>query len=366
MEKIQTRNVEVRQPERMSIVRDNRRLKIYEGSVSIDHFLENGKIYELNYDTGGCVLDICEDFTFPEKLYDVEIDFRSQVITTLKSQPRNVGVLLEGYKGQGKTVNAKLLCQEANLPIIMITQRIPQQVDFVQFINNLKTDLVIFIDEFEKLFPQTYQSEAQDGFHSQQSFLTFMDGAFGSKYKRLFILTTNDPVNDKMINRPSRIRYYRRYSQMDPKVYNMVINDKLINKEFEEDLKKNLTEFDCTVDLLTTVIDEINIHNKPYSAFKSIFNHKPNIFKYEQYKQDATGRWQLTETFETSRKIEREDRTINGAYNCVIFDMKDDYIYYRATEWETIHEGTDKEDEVKKETVYRLREINSLPQHYVR
>ncbi len=359
MEKIKSSKVEVRKPEEMSIIRDNNTLRIYNGSVSIDRYLEPTKNYELNWDAGGCKLDIVEGFAFPEKLYDVEEKFRKQILRTFRAQNRNVGVLYEGYKGQGKTINAKLLCREANLPVILINNRIPQQVDFVQFINSLKTDLIVYIDEFEKLFPQTYTSNQQDGFHSQESFLGFMDGAIGGKYKRLFVLTTNDNVNDKLINRPSRVRYYRRYSQMDPKVYDMIIEDKLVNKQHEKDLRENLTTFDCTVDLLTTVIEEINIHDMSYSSFKDVFNHKPNVYRYERYSQDKMGRWTLKDRFETSRKIERTDTTIAGNYNARVIDIKDDCIIYKVDEWKVKNEGTEEETEEMEEVIYKLVEINT-------
>jgi len=354
MEKVKSADIEVRKPEEMSIVRDNRTLTIYDGSIQIDRFLEPIN-YELS--TGiDCNLNIVEPFSFPAKMYDIDKTFREQILRTFHNQNRNVGVLYEGYKGMGKSVDAKLLCKEANLPVVLITSRIPQQIDFVSFINGLKTDLVVFIDEFEKLFPHTYQSDQQDGFHSQESFLGFMDGAIGNKYKRLFVLTTNDQVNDKLINRPSRVRYYKRYNQMNEEVYNMIIEDKLINKKFEQDLRDNLTVFDCTVDLLTTIIEEMNIHNIPYSQFKQIFNHKPNLYRYERWVQDKTGRWQFLDFFDTSRKIERDDTNINGAYHCRIIDVKDDYIIY------TTFENTKSEEEdtwEKVEKTYKLKEINS-------
>ena len=97
MEKVKSSNVEVRQAEEMSIVRDNKRLRVYQGSVSIDRFLVPGEIYEFNYDSGGCLLDICEDFSFPDKIYDLEKIDREQILKTFKSQNKNVGVLYEGY-----------------------------------------------------------------------------------------------------------------------------------------------------------------------------------------------------------------------------------------------------------------------------
>jgi hypothetical protein len=358
---VETKKIEVkgkRKQDDMVIIRDGRTLHVYGGSIKIDNKLEPGN-YKLNYNAKGlCSLEMMPRFTFPEKIYDIEQDFRNQVLTTFYHGDRNVGVLSEGYKGTGKTMNSKLLCVESELPVIMITERIPSGVDFIGYINALKTDVVIFIDEFEKLFPPNYSSSTE-GFHSQESFLTYMDGAMNSEYKKLFILTSNEPVNDKLYSRPSRVRYYKRYNQMEESVYDMIIKDKLVNKDFEEDLRENLTLFECTIDLLTVIIEEINIHNRPYSSFKDYFNHKPSFLKYER-DELINGKWVYKDRFEARARITKDTTCINHEYGVRIMDIKGDFIYYKIDEdREDSSTGETKEVEV----FYRLREIKLTNLH---
>lgn len=53
-------------------------------------------------------------------------------------------------------------------------------------------------------------------------------------------------------------------------------------------LRQNMKIADCTIDLLSTIVEEINIHNIPYSAFREYFNHKPQKVVYERYIYNET------------------------------------------------------------------------------
>jgi hypothetical protein len=83
------------------------------------------------------------------------------------------------------------------------------------------------------------------------------------------------------MNRPSRIKWHKTYKFMDSKLFKMIIDDKLKYKEFKDDLLKNLPIQECTVDLLTTVIDQINLLKIPYGEFKEFFNHTASNIKYK-------------------------------------------------------------------------------------
>lgn len=357
----------------MTIIKDGRVHMFYEGSIEVIHHLEPGN-YEFSMGKVLC-LESMGKFGFPGKLYDIEKPFRDQVLKTFRAHPGNTGVLLQGYKGQGKTICAKLLAQESNLPVVLIASRIPIGVDFVSFINSLKTDLVVFVDEFEKLFPPSY-SNSSEGYHPQDSFLGFMDGAISSKYKRLFILTTNDSVNDKFMNRPSRIRYFKKYEFMDEKVYDMIIEDKLENKKFEADLRDNVYHTDCTIDLLCSIIDEINIQEMPYSSFKQWFNHKSESMTYDIFEYVAkTKEWKFVESTDSERPIVRGNNNIGGELYKVTH-MDADYTYADKQEWryfdgdEMVDDDDLTEEQIAKfkqklvPVAYRIREKNRQPKMY--
>lgn len=273
-------------PSDMNIINFAGSFSFIQGEFKILKALESGCVYILNStEIGDIELREGNSLKLPEKLYDFEKDFRNQILTTLRSSKsgNNIGVLLEGYKGQGKSVIAKLLAIESELPVILITSKIYKTANVTQFLTRIKQDFVLLIDEFEKLFELVDSSE--DKFHSQNTFLTLLDGVLGLDHKRLVIFTSNKEINDKFVNRPSRIRYYKKYNYMSKQVFEAIVADKLVNKSFKQDLEDNLDVPSCTIDILTTIIEEINIHDKPYSQFKDFFNHKEREITYFKYRK---------------------------------------------------------------------------------
>jgi hypothetical protein len=242
----------------------------------LEEFLQN-TVYSLDWDEFGNIffkeslaLDI------PTPLYDVDQNFRKLVLNSFNHYSSNLGVTLSGDKGTGKTVCAKLLAIESKLPVIAIPNRIPLSVDFKEGLNNIKQDVVIFIDEFEKLFADS----KDDKFHNQNSFLSLMDG-INSIHKKLFIFTVNESISKYLKNRPSRVKYFKNYEGISTKLVEIIIEDLLVNKDFKEDLIKNIVLNECTIDILISIIKEINIHNIPYSEFKDFFNYTIESIKYQ-------------------------------------------------------------------------------------
>lgn len=295
----------------MNVVENNGQIHIFK-SIKISKELSN-KNYYLRFSrlSCECFLENARDFSIPEKLYDIEKEFRSIILKSFNNNNSNTGVLLEGYKGQGKSMTSKLLCLETKLPVIIIDTKIPKSINFASFLNSIDQKLVIFIDEFEKLFPTAGYGDKDD--HNQDSFLSLMDGSLTSVYKKLFILTTNSNIQDTFINRPSRIKFRKIYDHLDKNLYNMIIDDLLINKDYKKDLLDNLDLTDATIDLLISIINEINIIEKPYSYFKSFFNHSPRNFKYELYmlKND---KYEKVETIFVKKPINRFSHSVGDYY----------------------------------------------------
>lgn len=357
----------------MNIVKNGRKLNFY-NDIEILKELKVG-VYSLDWDAfGNCFLIEESDFTFPGKIYDVEQAFREQVLNSFNKLNKNIGVLLDGYKGQGKSVTAKQLCIEAKVPVIIIKDKIPTHVDFTRFLQDIQVPFVLFIDEFEKIFSEGSRDEGKT--HTQDVFLTFMDGAMSSGRKILFLLTTNNSVGDKFINRPSRIRFYKKYNIMPKEMFDMILEDKLDNKEFKKDLVDNMPLLDCTIDLLHTIIEEINITNKPYSHFKDIFNHKPRKITYSRYK--LVGKeYEFYDMLEVDREITRETTTIGASYHCVVIGTDSEYLYYKTKEYvaakpkNTLNLSEDEEDEEEdymaeegpksryKDVLYRIKVANA-------
>lgn len=267
----------------MNIIKERGSYIIF-NNIEIFTKLEKGN-YSLDWDSkGNCFIKDEVDFKLPSKVYEVNMKFKDQALKSFKVIKENMGILLEGTKGTGKTLDSKEICIKSGLPIIMINKSIPNDIDFISYLNTIEQDYVLFIDEFEKLFPLNALDAGDRKIHNQDAFLTFMNGAITRNHKILFLLTSNDEIADKFVNRPSRVRFYKSYKYMPQELYDGIILDRLKNKVHEKDLRENIGIQDCTIDLLNVIIDEINIHDIPYSEFKEFFNHKPAKISYSRYK----------------------------------------------------------------------------------
>lgn len=267
----------------MKILKQENEYRLISQFTLLDKF-EN-KIYEFDYDCkGNCLIKDSPDLTLPDKVYDSSKKERDMIIRSFRHYNKNLGVLLSGKKGTGKTVDAKLLCKEVQLPIIMIRKQIPLGVDFIGYLNSIEQEFVLFVDEFEKIF-EINEGEGENKFHLQKSFLSFMDG-LNTGTKKLFLLTTNGKVDEHLMNRPSRIKYVIEYRGIDKGLAVEIIKDKVKNKNLTQDLIDNVDSDQCTIDVLTSIIEEINIHDKPYSSFKNVFNFKPESRLYNIFYQE--------------------------------------------------------------------------------
>ena len=78
-------------------------------------------IYSISLTMTGYHLDKYADkFVFPYKMYGLQEDFIDHVIKTYSNTEGNLGIMLTGTKGTGKTVTAKELANKLNLPVIIV------------------------------------------------------------------------------------------------------------------------------------------------------------------------------------------------------------------------------------------------------
>lgn len=211
---------------------------------------------------------VADNFTFDYKLYGLESDLIRRVLKTYNATDHgNLGILLNGLKGTGKTVTSKQIANQLNQPIIIVGENKPH---FPPFLNSIPQNITIFIDEYEKTFGNA------------SNMLTIMDGASNSEYRRVFLLTTNElRVESNMIQRPGRVRYLKTFDHLKPVIIKEIIDDILIHKQFTDECVQFISSLETiTVDIVKAVLNEVNIHEEAPTAFEGIFNVKKLKGKY--------------------------------------------------------------------------------------
>jgi len=319
---------------KMNILNDSGRYFFY-NSLTIETKLAP-KNYLFNFDAkGNCFLEDIDGFKLPEKIYDIDKDLRLLAKKSFAHNDTNLGVLLTGNKGQGKSVTAKLLCTDMGLPVVVINKPIPNEINFIKFLKEIKQDYVLFIDEFEKLFKSTNAHGAdKNENHSQESFLSFMDGVLTNDTKTMFLLTTNESVNEFLINRPSRIKFMKEYNELPEELFDMIVDDKLENKSYKEDLEQNVSFLNLNIDLLINIINDINMLDKPFSTFANLYNYKFEQYRYDVYVSEngAKEKWDCIKTLDGKPKY--SSRYLAGYDVEKMIKLTKDEIVFESTDYD--------------------------------
>jgi hypothetical protein len=205
-----------------------------------------------------------DQFTINHKVYGFDDTFIKRVNVAWNASKDNLGVLLSGVKGGGKSITAKMICNQTNLPVILVERN---HDNLTSFLSQIQQDVVVFIDEYEKIYEESNE------------LLSLMDGIHKSQFRKLFLLTTNEMYISKyLLQRPSRIRYVKKYANLSKEMIEEIIDDLLINKEFREDAIETISDLELiTIDLVISIVNEINIHNQKASEFIDIFNAHPQF-----------------------------------------------------------------------------------------
>lgn len=147
----------------------------------------------------GCIETI--DYLIPDEIYG-DIDVKAQrVITRYANRDGNLGVVLAGEKGTGKTLLSHLISHKARVELGIPTFIIDKGLvgpEFNTFFRQLPASVVL-IDEFEKKYQYTQQDQL----------LTLLSG-MQHDHKKIIVATLNNKhmVNNYIKGRPERIHYW--------------------------------------------------------------------------------------------------------------------------------------------------------------
>lgn len=214
-----------------------------------DYELIKGGVYDLKWDRyeGHAIFTENGKLNLPNKIYELPEDklFKTRVLNNFNNNDKSVGIMLAGTKGTGKTMLAKVIAKESNLPIIIVDSQYPAN-RLVTFFKQFTTPVCVIFDEIEKNFNTEFM-------------LDFLDGVEKTT-KKLVLMTCNElhRISEYLQDRCSRVRYVRKYSPSDNLAFlPMLIEDKQIKnaKEVEEFIKTKFTL--PSIDNINAFLDEV-------------------------------------------------------------------------------------------------------------
>lgn len=226
------------------------------GKTGVDYNLEPGIVYvpKVEHYTEEISLLFGNALTLPGKLYTPTSDqkFIDKVLYGYSVSEKTMGVLLAGEKGTGKTVLAKQIATVSNLPILTVDNTLPPNYLKQLFSKLENTPMCVIFDEFDKL-GERYDSD---------QILRVLDG-ISSSGKHLILFTCNNPeaVNEYMLDRCGRVRYYREFDEMSPSMINEILSDRLEDKSEAKPLTDFITKNFGLVsfDNVASFADEVNL-----------------------------------------------------------------------------------------------------------
>mgnify|MGYP002657947983 FL=1 len=229
--------------------------------------LTPGMVYNIKVDryTDAISLEESSGLSLPSKVYCTQRDerFIDKVINSYNlSESGFTGVMLAGLKGSGKTVMAKVIANKSGLPIINIDKNIRPYIlrNLVEKLGD--TSVCFLFDELDKVLAD----------YDDSVLLQVLDGS-DTKGKHMILFTCNDDdeISEYLIDRCSRIRYWREFGEMSPSLIMEVLNDKLNDKKEV----KSLTDFIkdnfevCSFDNISSFVKEANDY--PTTTFEELF-----------------------------------------------------------------------------------------------
>lgn len=227
---------------------------------------------EQNPMTGEYFLQKANDMKLPKKYYGTYDHYIKRWSKTWNAIEGNMGIILSGTKGTGKTLLAQKFCIESNMPVIIINRNYGQSMlEFLQ--SDTLRDSIIFIDEFEKIINQEDEAITP--------FLQLFDGSFGTRF--CFILTCNEfEISKYLYNRLGRIRYRAHFTGLTDEIIEQVIDDYLINKTWKAPLQAAVLRIGTvTFDILMNLIQEVNIQDEDPLVLLGYLNLKQETQSYD-------------------------------------------------------------------------------------
>lgn len=242
----------------MKVINIGEQYEIYGDGLRTFDRLPAG-FYEVEFSQfKGFYLSKHQDIAVTEKIYGKHLAKVDKVMRAFTSTHRNLGVILSGKKGIGKSVFAKLLsvkAVEGDLPVILVNKFTP---GIASYIESIEQECVVMFDEYDKTFGGVEKAEGQAG--AQAEMLSLFDGM--AQGKKLFVITCNElhRLSEYLVNRPGRFHYHIRFESPSEDEIREYLTDSL-DAQYHGEIAKVVAfskKIDLNYDCLRAIAFELN------------------------------------------------------------------------------------------------------------
>lgn len=271
----------------MKVVNTGNRYMMYDDSLRTFDKIPAGTYTLCCEKFTGFFLKSKQDMEVKEKIYGQHLDKISKVMSSFGRFDRNMGVILSGNKGIGKSLFAKMLseeCVKSDIPVIIVDSFMP---GIAAYIDSIDQEVMILFDEFDK----TFAKGMGDGEDPQAMMLSLFDGM--SMGKKMFVVTCNNlnRLNDFLVNRPGRFHYHFRFGYPTAQEIRTYMKDK-IPEEMYDQIDEVVTfsrKVDLNYDCLRAIAFELCGGQKFSEAIKDLNILNINEERYSACLCFATG-----------------------------------------------------------------------------
>lgn len=234
----------------------------------LQYNLQSGSVYTINYDryTEEISLEVAPGFNMPTKLYSTDDDtkFINKVLNHYNNSVNGfTGIMLSGLKGSGKTIMSKRIALKSDLPIILIDKGFPPRCLKSLFNKMSGVEACFIFDEIDKIGEN----------YSDDYLLQILDG-INTTGRNLILFTANDAnnINEYLLDRCSRIRYWKKFDELGPNMIRTILDDKLNDKSEAGTLTDFISEnFGC-ISFDNVCAFAVEVNENPNDTFEELFN----------------------------------------------------------------------------------------------